>query len=57
MGEIIPVVWIDKSVVFALHEEHLTEHGGGIGVRDPPFMDGNKRTAFTVTGLFRFYVK
>jgi death-on-curing protein len=84
----MPVVWIDESVVFALHEEHLAEHGGAIGTRDRgllesalhrprnpalyeevdlaalaaaygfgiarnhPFMDGNKRTAFTVTELF-----
>jgi len=84
----MPIVWIDESVVFALHEEHLAEHGGAIGIRDRgllesalhrprnlalyeevdlaalaaaygfgiarnhPFMDGNKRTAFTVTELF-----
>ena len=28
------VVWIDEAVVFALHEEHLAEHGGAIGIRD-----------------------
>ena len=84
----MPVVWIDEAVVFALHEEHLAEHGGAIGIRDPgllesalhrprnlalyegvdiptlaaaygfgivrnhPFIDGNKRTAITVTELF-----
>jgi death-on-curing protein len=84
----MPVIWIDESVVFALHEEHLAEHGGPIGIRDHgllesalhrprnqalyeeadlatlaaaygfgiirnhPFLDGNKRTAFTVTELF-----
>ena len=83
----MPIVWIDESVVFALHEEHLAEHGGAIGIRDrgllesalhrprnralyeevdlaalaaaygfdiarnPPFMDNNKRTAFTVTDI------
>ncbi len=26
----MPIVWIDESVVFALHEEHLAEHGGAI---------------------------
>lgn len=83
------IVWVDLSVVLALHEEHLAEHGGGVGVRDDgllqsalarplnrahnntapdipelaaaygfglirnhPFLDGNKRTAFTVTELF-----
>ncbi len=84
----MPVVWIGESVVFALHEEHLAEHGRAIDIRDRellesalyrlrnltlyeeadiagpaaaygfgiarnhPFMDGNKRTAFTVTELF-----
>jgi death-on-curing protein len=82
------VVWIEESVVLALHEEHLAEHGGPVGVRDRgllesalfrpqnligygdpdlaalaaaygfglarnhPFIDGNKRTAFTVMELF-----
>lgn len=82
------VVWIEESVVLALHEEHLAEHGGAVGIRDRgllesalfrpqnlagygspdlaalaaaygfglarnhPFIDGNKRTAFTVTELF-----
>jgi death-on-curing protein len=84
----MPVVWIEESVVLALHEEHLAEHGGPVGIRDRgllesalfrpqnligygdpdlaalaaaygfglarnhPFIDGNKRTAFTVTELF-----
>lgn len=84
----MPIVWVEKSVVLALHEEHLAEHGGAVGIRDHgllesalfrpqnlagygdpdlaalaaaygfgiirnhPFMDGNKRTAFTVTELF-----
>ena len=84
----MPVVWIEESVVLALHEEHLAEHGGAVGIRDRgllesalfrpqnlasyddpdlaalaaaygfglirnhPFIDGNKRTAFTVTELF-----
>jgi death-on-curing protein len=82
------VVWIEESVVLALHEEHLAEHGGPVGIRDrgllesalfrpqnligygdpdlaalaaaygfglarnPPLIDGNKRTAFTVMELF-----
>lgn len=82
------IVWVEESVVLALHEEHLEEHGGALGIRDRgllesalfrpqnlvgygnpdlaalaaaygfglaknhPFMDGNKRTAFTVTELF-----
>lgn len=27
-------IWIDPSVVLALHEEHLAEHGGQPGMRD-----------------------
>ena len=27
-------IWIDLSVVLALYEEHLAEHGGEMGVRD-----------------------
>jgi death on curing protein len=82
------IVWVDEAVVLALHEGHLDEHGGAVGIRDRgllesalfrpqnladygepdmaalaaaygfglaknhPFMDGNKRTAFTVTELF-----
>jgi death-on-curing protein len=30
----MPVVWIEESVVLALHEEHLAEHGGPVGIRD-----------------------
>ncbi|MGD0962047.1 MAG: type II toxin-antitoxin system death-on-curing family toxin [Methylomonas sp.] len=30
----MPVIWVDKSVIFALHEEHLAEHGGATGIRD-----------------------
>lgn len=26
--------WIDKTVVLAIHEEQLNEHGGGAGIRD-----------------------
>ena len=83
-----PLIWIEESVVLALHEEHLAEHGGAVGIRDHgllqsalsrpqnlvayddpdiaalaaaygyglvrnhPFVDGNKRTAFTVTETF-----
>ncbi len=82
------VVWLEEAVVLALHEEHLAEHGGAVGIRDlgllqsalarprnqaeyadpdlaalaaaygyglarnHPFLDGNKRTAFTVTETF-----
>jgi death-on-curing protein len=82
------LVWVEEAVVLALHEEHLAEHGGAVGLRDlgllqsalarprhlaaygepdiaalaatygygivrnHPFLDGNQRTAFTVTELF-----
>ena len=29
------VVWVDESVVLAVHDEQLAEHGGAPGVRDP----------------------
>ena len=80
--------WIEPSVVRAVHEAQLAEHGGGAGVRDAglldsalarpenlavyghpdvadlaaaygfgivrnhPFIDGNKRTAFVCVELF-----
>jgi death-on-curing protein len=82
-------VWIIDSVVVAIHEMLLAEHGGLTGVRDAglldsalakpkqrhayqqdssifelaaayslgiiknhPFVDGNKRTAFTLAAIF-----
>ncbi|HET6718227.1 MAG TPA: Fic family protein, partial [Rhodocyclaceae bacterium] len=27
-------VWIEESVVWAVHEAQLAEHGGGAGIRD-----------------------
>jgi len=27
-------IWVDLSVVLALHDEHLAEHGGPAGLRD-----------------------
>jgi death on curing protein len=27
-------IWIDAAVLYAVHEEQLTEHGGAAGVRD-----------------------
>lgn len=81
--------WIEESVVWAVHEAQLAEHGGAAGVRDAgllasalarplnlasydkqadvaalaaaysfgivrnhPFIDGNKRTAFVCCELF-----
>ena len=80
--------WIETSVVLAIHDEQLAEHGGAAGIRDAglldsalgrplnlaaygnpdhadlagayacgivrnhPFVDGNKRTAFVAAELF-----
>lgn len=32
-------VWLDRAAIYAIHEEQLAEHGGGIGVRDEGLMD------------------
>jgi death-on-curing protein len=32
-------IWIDPSVILAVHEEQLAEHGGGAGVRDAGLME------------------
>ncbi len=82
-------IWLEASVVGAIHEAQLTEHGGPVGIRDAglltsalarpinlaayeaqadaaalaaayafgivrnhPFIDGNKRTAFVCSELF-----
>ncbi|MEO6363359.1 MAG: type II toxin-antitoxin system death-on-curing family toxin, partial [Caldimonas sp.] len=29
-----PWVWIESSVILAVHDEQLAEHGGAAGVRD-----------------------
>ena len=29
-----PWRWLERALVFAIHEEQLAEHGGGTGVRD-----------------------
>ena len=31
--------WIDTSVVLAIHDEQLAEHGGAAGIRDPGLLD------------------
>lgn len=31
-------VWIEPSVVLAVHDEQLAEHGGAAGVRDPALL-------------------
>lgn len=32
-------LWIDRDVLLALHDESLSEHGGGIGIRDEGLLD------------------
>lgn len=32
-------IWIDPSVVLAIHDEQLAEHGGATGVRDAGLLD------------------
>ena len=32
-------VWIDARAILAIHEEHLAEHGGGAGLRDPGLLE------------------
>jgi death on curing protein len=36
---VIPVVWVEEAVVLALHEEHLAEHGGALGLRDRALLE------------------
>lgn len=32
-------IWIERSVILAIHEEQLAEHGGGVGTRDIGLLD------------------
>lgn len=32
-------IWVARSVVVALHDEQLAEHGGGAGLRDEGLLD------------------
>jgi death-on-curing protein len=34
-----PWVWIDAVVIRAIHEEQLSEHGGGMGTRDEGLLE------------------
>ncbi len=33
------IVWIEKSLVLAIHERQIAEHGGGTGVRDETLLE------------------
>lgn len=32
-------IWLSKSVVLAIHDEQLAEHGGAVGLRDEGLLD------------------
>lgn len=32
-------IWIDRSVILAVHDAQLAEHGGGAGVRDATLLE------------------
>jgi death-on-curing protein len=32
-------IWVDASVVLAVHDEQLAEHGGASGLRDPGLLE------------------
>jgi death on curing protein len=32
-------VWIERSVILAVHDEQLAEHGGAVGLRDAGLLD------------------
>ena len=33
------VVWLELSVIYAIHEAQVDEHGGGVGVRDQGLLE------------------
>ena len=33
------VIWIERTLAFAIHERQLSEHGGGSGVRDEALLE------------------
>jgi death on curing protein len=33
------IIWIGKTLAFAIHDRQLAEHGGGSGVRDEALLD------------------
>ena len=33
------IVWVEKSLVLAIHERQIAEHGGGTGVRDETLLE------------------
>jgi death on curing protein len=36
---VTPWIWIDHSVVAAIHEAQIAEHGGSAGIRDPGLLE------------------
>ncbi len=48
-------IWIAESVVLAIHEEHLAEHGGGLGIREMALLESalarpRNPAAYSTTG-------
>jgi death on curing protein len=33
-------VWLSETLILAIHDEQLAEHGGSVGLRDPGLLDG-----------------
>lgn len=33
------IIWIERPLAIAIHERQLSEHGGGIGIRDDHLLD------------------
>lgn len=33
------IVWIERTLILAIHDRQLSEHGGGAGVRDDTLLD------------------
>lgn len=31
--------WLEREIILAIHEEQLTQHGGGIGIRDEGLLE------------------
>ncbi len=33
------VVWLELSIIYAIHEAQVQEHGGGVGIREPGLLE------------------
>ena len=43
------IVWLSESVVRAIHDEQLAEHGGGSGIRDAGLLESALARAVTLS--------